>query len=169
MWTCPKCSKKIDDAFEICWACGTSVDGTEDPHFLEDVDVRIRGDTKPELPPENWVTVARCSKPAKAHAMRVQLESDGIPVTIYNEFSTTTLFGLQSSAHAEVQVPAAYIQQAREILGIVEDEQQAGDEQQQDAEDESSRQEMDEQTDDASEEGIVDKNVVEGITKPPEQ
>jgi len=34
MWTCPKCASKVDSSFEICWSCGTSVDGVEDPSFV---------------------------------------------------------------------------------------------------------------------------------------
>jgi hypothetical protein len=34
MWTCPKCASKIDPAFEVCWNCGTSPDGTVDPSFV---------------------------------------------------------------------------------------------------------------------------------------
>lgn len=34
MWTCPKCAEEVDAGFEICWACGTAMDGTEDPEFL---------------------------------------------------------------------------------------------------------------------------------------
>jgi len=35
MWTCPKCASKIDPAFEVCWNCGTSPDGVEDPSFVK--------------------------------------------------------------------------------------------------------------------------------------
>jgi hypothetical protein len=34
MWTCPKCSNKVDSTFEVCWACGTTPDGVEDPKFV---------------------------------------------------------------------------------------------------------------------------------------
>jgi hypothetical protein len=34
MWTCPKCSAKVDPTFEVCWQCGTSRDGVEDPNFV---------------------------------------------------------------------------------------------------------------------------------------
>jgi hypothetical protein len=34
MWTCPKCGAKVDPSFEVCWRCGTSGDGTEDPNFV---------------------------------------------------------------------------------------------------------------------------------------
>jgi predicted nucleic-acid-binding Zn-ribbon protein len=33
MWHCPKCREKIDDEFDVCWSCGTSRDGVEDPDF----------------------------------------------------------------------------------------------------------------------------------------
>jgi hypothetical protein len=34
MWECPKCRAKVDDSFEVCWSCGTTTDGIEDPHFV---------------------------------------------------------------------------------------------------------------------------------------
>ncbi|MDR3617721.1 MAG: DUF2007 domain-containing protein [Paludisphaera borealis] len=34
MWRCPKCRSKIDDSFEVCWSCGTTPDGVEDPSFV---------------------------------------------------------------------------------------------------------------------------------------
>jgi hypothetical protein len=34
MWRCPKCKSKVDDSFEVCWSCGTSPDGIEDPNFV---------------------------------------------------------------------------------------------------------------------------------------
>lgn len=34
MWTCPKCQTKVDPSFEVCWNCGTSVEGVEDPNFV---------------------------------------------------------------------------------------------------------------------------------------
>ena len=34
MWTCPRCQNKVDSTFEVCWACGTSPDGVEDPKFV---------------------------------------------------------------------------------------------------------------------------------------
>jgi hypothetical protein len=33
MWQCPKCRSKVDDSFNICWSCGTTPDGIEDPDF----------------------------------------------------------------------------------------------------------------------------------------
>src|SRR6516162_8973595 len=34
MWTCPKCGTKVDPSFEVCWSCGTTPDGIEDPTFV---------------------------------------------------------------------------------------------------------------------------------------
>lgn len=34
MWTCPKCHTKVDPSFEVCWNCGTTADGVEDPTFV---------------------------------------------------------------------------------------------------------------------------------------
>ena len=34
MWDCPKCHAKVDPSFEVCWQCGTSRDGVEDPSFI---------------------------------------------------------------------------------------------------------------------------------------
>src|SRR3954451_18807216 len=34
MWTCPKCASKVDPSFEVCWNCGTTQDGVEDPTFV---------------------------------------------------------------------------------------------------------------------------------------
>jgi hypothetical protein len=34
MWQCPKCRSHVDDSFEVCWSCGTTPDGIEDPDFV---------------------------------------------------------------------------------------------------------------------------------------
>jgi hypothetical protein len=49
MWQCPKCQSKVDDSFEVCWSCGTTPGGIEDPNFV------IADDAEPipdELPPK---------------------------------------------------------------------------------------------------------------------
>lgn len=33
MWECQKCHERHDDSFEVCWNCGTSKSGEEDPGF----------------------------------------------------------------------------------------------------------------------------------------
>jgi hypothetical protein len=34
MWQCPKCRTEVDDSFEVCWSCGTTPDGIDDPNFV---------------------------------------------------------------------------------------------------------------------------------------
>ncbi len=34
MWTCPKCGTKVDPSLDVCWSCGTTPDGVEDPTFV---------------------------------------------------------------------------------------------------------------------------------------
>jgi hypothetical protein len=34
MWQCPKCHSKVDDWFDVCWSCGTTANGIEDPDFV---------------------------------------------------------------------------------------------------------------------------------------
>jgi hypothetical protein len=34
MWICPKCGEEIEAGFDICWQCGTSPEGLEDPDFV---------------------------------------------------------------------------------------------------------------------------------------
>lgn len=34
MWCCPNCRKEVDDSFDVCWSCGTTHDGIEDPTFV---------------------------------------------------------------------------------------------------------------------------------------
>ena len=46
MWECKKCRERINSAFEVCWNCGTSRDGTEDPSFRSEGD-----EPPPESPP----------------------------------------------------------------------------------------------------------------------
>jgi hypothetical protein len=33
MWECSKCRERLEDSFEVCWKCGTSKTGEEDPGF----------------------------------------------------------------------------------------------------------------------------------------
>ncbi len=34
MWTCQNCGENVEDNFEICWSCGASYEGEEDPNFV---------------------------------------------------------------------------------------------------------------------------------------
>jgi Double zinc ribbon len=37
-WNCPKCRSLVDPDFDVCWNCGTTADGVEDPHFVREED-----------------------------------------------------------------------------------------------------------------------------------
>ncbi|MCS7046586.1 MAG: DUF2007 domain-containing protein [Gemmataceae bacterium] len=119
MWKCPKCGEKIDDEFDICWACGTTVDGIEDPHFLDERlgECRVAVGPADGVTPESLVTLVKCSTAAQAHAIRVRLESEGIPVFLFDEY-TIAMDWLLSNAigGVKVQVPEPYLDRARSLL-----------------------------------------------------
>jgi len=120
MWTCPKCREEVDDELEVCWACGTTVEGVEDPHFFDEPSERRVIEV-----PENLVTVTKHLLGPEAHAMRSRLEAEGIPAFIFNEMSTTVgLLSNTASEGAELKVPDYCLERAREILGIMEEEQE---------------------------------------------
>lgn len=48
MWVCPKCREEVDAGFEVCWQCGTTPDGVENPHFVREVDAAL--DAAPARP-----------------------------------------------------------------------------------------------------------------------
>ena len=125
MWKCPKCNTKVDDAYEICWACGTTVDGVENPGFFEEGNWEKEAPSGPEadITPESLVTLIKCSLPGEAHAIRMRLENEGIPVFLFDEF-TITMDWLLSNAigGVKVQVPEPYLERARGILNIIEEE-----------------------------------------------
>jgi hypothetical protein len=65
MWTCPKCGTKVDPSFEVCWSCGTSPDGVEDPGFIPAEKAR------PEVSPLDLDMpkgIAPIPEPAPGHA-----------------------------------------------------------------------------------------------------
>ena len=39
MWNCEQCGEKIEDSFDVCWNCGTAMDGSKDPEFVKVRDV----------------------------------------------------------------------------------------------------------------------------------
>lgn len=166
MWTCPKCSKKVDDAYEICWACGTTVDGVENPHFLEEGNWENEAPSGPEadVTPESLVTLIKCVGAGQAHAIRVRLESEGIPVFLFDEF-TVSMDWLLSNAigGVKVQVPEPYLDRARNIVGIIEEEEEELDDE--DLEDEEAGDEDQEEDETPAEEGIIDKERLGDVSK----
>jgi hypothetical protein len=126
MWQCSKCGESLKDVFEVCWACGTSKDGVQDPHFLDpeaeaapenQALEAIPDDLDVEEEPERMVTVANCNLAAQAHAMRMRLEAAGIPVFLADEL-TIAMDWLLSNAigGVKVQVAERHAPRAAEIL-----------------------------------------------------
>jgi hypothetical protein len=33
-WVCSKCQTRVEPGFDVCWNCGTSIEGVEDPTFV---------------------------------------------------------------------------------------------------------------------------------------
>lgn len=47
MWYCSKCSEELPEKFHVCWQCGTSRDGIEDPNFEVVIDHKEAPVTEP--------------------------------------------------------------------------------------------------------------------------
>ena len=47
-WTCSKCETSVTEELELCWACGTTVDGIEDPDFQSELSARKTDDGLPD-------------------------------------------------------------------------------------------------------------------------
>jgi hypothetical protein len=124
MWKCSNCGESLRDDFEVCWSCGTTKDGTLDPHFLDpEAAAAPENEALEDIPsdmeeePERMVTIAQCNLPAEAHAMRVRLEAAGIPVFLADEL-TVAMDWLLSNAigGVKVQVPERYVPRATRLL-----------------------------------------------------
>jgi hypothetical protein len=125
MWKCSHCGENVEDSFQVCWSCGTTRDGVLDPHFFDAEGAGAAPENEPmddhfvdtEEEPEPMVTVAHCNLLAEAHAMRVQLEAEGIPVFLADEL-TVAMDWLLSNAigGVKVQVPERYAARATQLL-----------------------------------------------------
>jgi hypothetical protein len=69
MWKCPKCHEMLEDTFDVCWNCGTSREGVEDPDFgkpepdeaLAESRDPVDSDDESELPRDtNPIVCPRC-------------------------------------------------------------------------------------------------------------
>ncbi len=49
-WACPKCRTLVEGEFEVCWRCGTSNIGIEDPDFRRVADVASAPSKRSPLP-----------------------------------------------------------------------------------------------------------------------
>jgi hypothetical protein len=92
MWICPKCEEEVDDGFEVCWKCGTTASGEEDPEFvpadeagpIDDPALDLDAGEPPELdelpgPPQELVECFEARDTMEAKFVADQLNAEGIP------------------------------------------------------------------------------------------
>jgi hypothetical protein len=118
MWTCPKCGEKVETSFAVCWSCGTSDDGIEDPSFHEeDGEQQLATDVDAGQPTINWVTLIAHSTYPEAQAAKCHLEAVGIPVFLADE-NLIAMDWLLSNAVGgiKVQVPREEFERALGVL-----------------------------------------------------
>jgi hypothetical protein len=58
MWECPKCHERHEDSFEVCWNCGTSKTGVEDPDFRAADRIDPGSLEQPVIPPASHAAAA---------------------------------------------------------------------------------------------------------------
>lgn len=123
MWTCRKCSAEVEDNFEICWSCGTSVDGAQDPgfrRFERDEDVPAPAVTvavQATTATDKLVPIATFWVAGQAHEVQCILEADGIPVTVAYEFGVATDWFLDNATGSiQLQVAEKDGAKARKVL-----------------------------------------------------
>ncbi|GIW87344.1 MAG: hypothetical protein KatS3mg108_1668 [Isosphaeraceae bacterium] len=76
MWSCPKCSSEVEDSFEVCWNCGTSKTGVEDPNF-------VTADAMPPIVDPRYDPVALPDPTIKAQWVTVHGEPEDELVVCY--------------------------------------------------------------------------------------
>jgi hypothetical protein len=122
MWICPVCGEEVDDGFEVCWSCGSSVEGEEDPTFDPNRDGIIREEEyqarQEAMRDQNFVTLATFWNAAEAHVARSRLDAAGVPSFVADELATTATWGLLNvSGGVKLMVAEQHADRAREILG----------------------------------------------------
>ena len=124
MWTCKKCATKLDPSFEICWACGTSIDGVEDPTFVsadEDLSPIPLDETEQPIHADSHDELVECYSALdlmQAEFLREQLTNAGIPAVCDDQDLHDSL-GLMNAA-PKVRVLQKDLERAREWLAIYE-------------------------------------------------
>lgn len=135
MWTCPKCGAKVDPSFELCWQCGTSAEGVEDPGFLtadqaraiDEPSVTTLSDREKAFtvidPKVELVECYSARDYLEAEFLADLLIEAGIPA-FPDTFDLHESLGLMN-ATPSVRVPADRFAEAREILERFEREKAA--------------------------------------------
>jgi hypothetical protein len=132
MWTCPKCRSVVDESFDVCWKCGTSKEGVEDPTFVSADDVGPLEGEEPMLaalqaedsaaaqveaiPPVDMREVYVAATLAEARFVADQLLGQGIPALAHSLESTDPLKLIDPKEQAHVVVRAEDIERARAFI-----------------------------------------------------
>ena len=77
MWECKKCRERVEGSFDVCWNCGTSRDGVEDPSFQ-----REEEESPPEPKPQAKAT-PKPRRPTRALIVTTGNEVSGRPIAAY--------------------------------------------------------------------------------------
>ncbi len=123
MWICSKCGAKVDADFEICWACGASADGVEDPTVSPETEGIIPVDKLPPAEPEpayvDWVPLTWSTMSTEAATIKARLEEEGIPVFLADSESFSTAFPFSTGGFGggvKVNVPKDELKRAQQVL-----------------------------------------------------
>ncbi len=91
MWRCPKCHSEVNDSFEVCWSCGTTPEGIEDPNFVTADEAGQVAGKAPEsddsledfagIPSPDFVECYMASNTTEAAFIANQLKEQGIPAS----------------------------------------------------------------------------------------
>ena len=116
MWFCRKCLTHVEDGFEVCWQCGTALDGTEDESFRPERDGVIDSDTfqaeQAERARGRFVVMGTFATSVEAHLFRARLEAAGLHPQVLDELSATALGGLFSAGGVKVAVHEMELERA---------------------------------------------------------
>jgi hypothetical protein len=123
MWNCAKCGAEVDDGFEVCWSCGTTIDGKLDPSFSRsDADGASAAAqataTEVATPAQTLVAVAVKVAPERAEVIRRHLQAAGIAPFIAAEPVQSGLL-VPASATTTLQVRDVDADRARAIIADI--------------------------------------------------
>jgi hypothetical protein len=126
MWTCPNCKIDVDPGFEVCWACGTSRDGTLDPDFDPEfegiMDEKAYETELAARQQDSFVTIASYLSAAEAHLIQSRLEAEGIKAVVTEEQTSAWLLPRTNLGGAKVEVMERDAERARELLDALRDQ-----------------------------------------------
>jgi hypothetical protein len=119
VWTCPQCATAVEDSFEVCWQCGTALDGTEDPAFEPERDGVMSSDDfeadRAARVQGRLVTVGAFLDSTEAHLLCSRLEAAGIRAMVLDELGTALYGGFLGAGNGvKVVVHEADLERALE-------------------------------------------------------